>query len=85
MEKISITRRRMEKHKPPSSNQKNIKFSIPEMDEPMSEMQRSILGSLVPIFNEIVNWYYTGNRKYMIEIVSGYEKPFRVVISSKSP
>jgi len=75
----------MKKPEPPSSNKKNIKFSIPEMAEPMSESQRSILGSLVPVFNEIVNWYYTGNRRYMIEIVSGYEKPFTVVISSKSP
>jgi len=82
MEKISITSRRKKKQSPPSSNQKNIKFLLPEMDEPMSERQRCILSSLVPIFKEIVNWYYTGNRKYMIEIVSGYEKPFRVVISS---
>jgi len=64
------------------ATQGRLLVDFPTLDEHVSERHRHILGSLVPIFSEIVTLYYAGNRKYMIEIVSGYEKPFKVVISS---
>lgn len=85
MEKISIARRRWEKHELPFSIKTNTNISLPKIDEHPPDSLNCPQYSLGSLFKEMVTVVKTGKKQFTMDIISGLEKPLKLIVSLESP
>jgi len=85
MEKISIARRRWEKHELPFSIKTNTNIALPKIDEHPPDSLNCPQYSLGSLFKEMVTLAKTGKKQFTIDITSGLEKPLKMTVSLESP